>query len=112
MQNMEKIKRNTKEKIRNAMLKIFLGKDTLYLMKHGGAVHFQQSFVINKKVRITTIGGEVFEGVVVDYLYPDWNKSEDDEIIVLDCPTRNDGYEYSTTVPFNMSNIKSAEILS
>lgn len=108
----EKMKRNSKESIKNALLKVFIGKDTLYMLKHGGAAHFQDKLVEDKIVRITTVDGEIFEGLVVDYVYPDINEPEKDETVVLDRPTRNDGYKYLDPVRFNVSDIKSAEIVS
>lgn len=100
----EKMKKNSEEKIKNFLLKALLGKETLYMMKHGGSAHFQQNLVLNKKIRITTIDGKMFEGVVVDYHYPDWSKSEEDEIIVLEDSS-------AASVQFKISNIRSAEII-
>lgn len=61
-----------------------------------------------KKVRIVDIDGEVFEGVVSDYIYPEDNEPEGIAAIdVEDCPQR----PYSG-VSFNEPEIKSIEVIS
>lgn len=63
-----------------------------------------------KKVRIVDAKGLVYEGKVSDYIYPDDNEPEVESIIV-DYPTRNDGYKYENPVEFTAPEIKSIEIL-
>ena len=61
-----------------------------------------------KKVKIMDISGEIFEGVVLDYIYPEDN--EPDGISAIDiekCPQRG-----GRGVSFNETDIKSIEVLS
>lgn len=64
-----------------------------------------------KKIRLVDMEGDVFEGEVGDYIYPDDNEPEGIEGIILDYPVRNDGYKYSNPVQFNAPEIKSIEII-
>lgn len=64
-----------------------------------------------KRVRIVDVDGEIFEGVVGDYIYSEDNEPEGVDAIVLDYPTRNDGYKYQDLIRFNADEIKSIEII-
>lgn len=60
-----------------------------------------------KRVKITCTDGEVFEGTVTDYIYPDDNEPEGIAAIdIEDCPQRP-GRE----VGFNETEIASVEVL-
>lgn len=60
-----------------------------------------------KRVKITCIDGEVFEGTVTDYIYPEDNEPEGIAAIdIEDCPQRP-GRE----VGFNETEIASVEVL-
>lgn len=66
-----------------------------------------------KKVRLVSKEtGRVFEGLASDYIHPDDNEPEEVEGIVLDFPTRNDGFKYQNPVQFNAPEIKSIEVIS
>lgn len=65
-----------------------------------------------KRVRLTDTDGEVFEGEVGNYIFPEDNEPEGIEGIVLDYPKRNDGYKYKDLVLFNATDIKSIEVIS
>lgn len=59
-----------------------------------------------KRVRITDINGEIFEGRVEDYIFPEDNEPEGLESITLyDCPQR------SYPVEFYETDIKSIQII-
>lgn len=61
-----------------------------------------------KKVRITTTDGELFEGVVGDYIYPEDNEPEGLAAIDIHrCPQRPGQW-----VGFNEHEIKSLEIIA
>lgn len=64
-----------------------------------------------KNVRLIDCYGEIFEGVAWDYVYPDDNEPEGIEGIILDYPTRGDGYKYKNPIQFNAPEIKSIEII-
>lgn len=64
-----------------------------------------------KRVCLTDIDGDVFEGVVGDYIYPEDNEPEGVDAIVLDCATKNGWYEYKNPVQFNANEIESIEIV-
>ncbi len=66
----------------------------------------------SKKIRLVDIDGDVYEGKVGDYVFPDDNEPEGVEGIILDDPVRNDGYKYQNPVQFNAPEIKSIEIIS
>lgn len=60
-----------------------------------------------KRVRIIDVDGEIFTGVVSDYIYPEDNEPEGIASIVLeDCPQR------PYLLGMNESDIRSIEILS
>lgn len=59
-----------------------------------------------KRIRITNIYGEVFEGIAEDYIFPEDNEPEGVESITLyDCPQRN------YPVEFYESEIKSIQVI-
>lgn len=64
-----------------------------------------------KKVRIVDIDGEIFEGIVGDYIYPEDNEPKEVEAIVLDYPIRDDGFKYENPVEFTAPEIKSIELI-
>lgn len=60
-----------------------------------------------KKVRIVDIDGEVFEGIVSDYIFPEDNEPEGIAgIDIEDCP-QNPGM----LIGFNETDIKSIEVI-
>ena len=61
-----------------------------------------------KNVRITCTDGEVFTGIVSDYIYPDDNEPEGIAAIDIDdCPQRQ-----GQCISFNENEIKVIEIMS
>ncbi len=64
-----------------------------------------------KNVRLTDVEGEVFEGIVGEYVYPDCNEPEGIEAIVLDYPIKADGTKCLDLIQFNASDIKYIEII-
>lgn len=64
-----------------------------------------------KMIRLTNVDGYVFEGEVGDYIYPDDNEPEGVEGIIIDYPIRNDGYQYSCPVQFNLPDIESIDVI-
>ena len=59
-----------------------------------------------KRVRLTSTDGEIFEGRIEDYVFPEDNKPEGVESITLyDCPQR------PYPVEFYAPNIESIEII-
>lgn len=60
-----------------------------------------------KKVKITDIDGEIFEGIVGDYIYPEDNEPEGIAAIdIYDCPQRPGQW-----IGFNETDIESVEII-
>ncbi len=60
-----------------------------------------------KKVRITDIDGEIFEGIVGDYIFPEDNEPEGISAIdIYDCPQRPGQW-----IGFNETDIESIEII-
>ena len=60
-----------------------------------------------KKIRITDIDGEIFEGIVGDYIYPEDNEPEGIAAIdIYDCPHRPGQW-----IGFNETDIESIEII-
>lgn len=60
-----------------------------------------------KKVRIIDIDGELFEGIVGDYIYPEDNEPEGIAAIdIYDCPQRPGRW-----IGFNETDIESIEII-
>lgn len=60
-----------------------------------------------KRIRITCTDGEIFEGRVSDYIFPDDNEPEGIAAIdIEDCPQRPGQW-----IGFNEDEIKSIEIL-
>lgn len=60
-----------------------------------------------RKIRIIDIDGEIFEGDVTDYFYPEDNEPKGVAGIAIDnCPQRPDMW-----IGFNENEIKSIEIL-
>lgn len=66
---------------------------------------------IGKKVLLTDTDGNQFIGRVGDYVWEDENEEFGCDAIIMDYPTRNDGYRYENPVQFNASEIASIEIL-
>ncbi len=66
-----------------------------------------------KNVRMVCTDGDVFEGFVGDYIFPEDNEPEGIEGIVLDNAKRinNDVCSYDYPVGFNADEIKSIEII-
>ena len=61
-----------------------------------------------KRVRIVDIDGEVFEGTVGDYVYPEDNEPEGIAAIDIEnCPQRP-----GMLIGFNETDIKSIEVIS
>lgn len=61
-----------------------------------------------KRVRIIDIDGELFEGIVGDYVYPEDNNPEGIAAIdIEDCPQRP-----GQLIGFNETDIKSIEVIS
>lgn len=61
-----------------------------------------------KKVRITDIEEQIWEGVVTDYIYPEDNEPEEIESIIIDCKR---GKYIGKPVEFTEREIKSIEII-
>lgn len=60
-----------------------------------------------EKIRLINVKGELFEGVVSDYIYPEDNEPEGISCICIDkCPQRPGEW-----IGFNEDEIKSIEIL-
>ena len=60
-----------------------------------------------KKVKLIDVDGEIFEGIVSDYIYPDDNEPERIAGICLeDCPQRPGQW-----IGFNETDIKSIEVV-
>lgn len=60
-----------------------------------------------KRVKITCMEGEIFEGLVSDYIFPDDNEPEGIAAIdIEDCPQRP-----GQCIGFNENEIESIEIL-
>nr|WP_325302755.1 hypothetical protein [uncultured Dysosmobacter sp.] len=64
-----------------------------------------------KKVRLISKSGRSYEGVVGDYIYPEDNAPEEIEAIIIDKPSRDDGFVYKSPVEFTAPEIKSIEII-
>lgn len=64
-----------------------------------------------EKVRLTSVSGHTFEGIVGDYIFPEDNAPEEIEAIILDYPIRDDGYKYKNPVEFTAKDIQSIEII-
>ncbi len=61
-----------------------------------------------EKVKVTDVDGQTFEGVVLDYIYPEDNEPEGISAIDIEsCPQRD-----GRGVSFNESDIKSIEVIS
>ena len=58
-----------------------------------------------KKIRLVDKDGDIFEGVVGDYIWPDDNDPEIEAIII-------DNPKYPNPMEFNAEEIKSIEIIS
>lgn len=60
-----------------------------------------------KKVKIVDVDGEVFEGIVSDYIYPEDNEPEGVAAIAVEnCPQRPNQW-----IGFNETEIKSIEVI-
>lgn len=60
-----------------------------------------------KTVRITDVAGEIFEGIVGDYIYPEDNEPEGVAAIdIYNCPQRPGQW-----IGFNETDIESIEIV-
>lgn len=64
-----------------------------------------------KHIRLIDVDGDVFEGLVGDYIFPDDNEPEGIEGIVMDYPMQGDGKKSPYLIQFNASDIKSIEII-
>jgi len=64
-----------------------------------------------EKVKLINYDNDVFIGVVGDYIYPEDNKPEGIDAIILDYPIKNGSYKYNNPVAFNSPDIKSIEII-
>lgn len=64
-----------------------------------------------KYVHIIDADGEEFTGRVGDYVWEDENEDFGCDAIILDNPTRGDGYQYENPVQFNSSDIVSIKVL-
>lgn len=64
-----------------------------------------------KRVRLVSRNGQSYEGIVGDYIYPEDNVPEEIEAIIIDNPTRDDGFKYKNPVEFTASEIESIEII-
>ncbi len=64
-----------------------------------------------KYVCIIDTDGEEFTGRVGDYIWEDENEDFGCDAIILDYPTRGDGYQYENPVQINASDIASIKIL-
>lgn len=63
-----------------------------------------------EKVRLIHIHGDVFEGRVGDYIYPEDNEPEGIAAIDIDYPLRN-GKKVNAIIGFNENEIASIEII-
>lgn len=60
-----------------------------------------------KEIRLTNVKGEIFEGVVSDYIYPEDNEPEGIACICIEnCPQRPGKW-----IGFNETDIKSIEVI-
>lgn len=60
-----------------------------------------------KRIKLVDVNGDIFEGFVSDYIYPDDNEPEEiAEICLEDCPQRPGQW-----IGFNETDIKSIEII-
>lgn len=64
-----------------------------------------------KRIKLVNGNGQTFEGIVGDYIYPEDNVPQEIEAIIVNCPTRGDGFKYENPVEFTASEIKSIEII-
>ena len=65
-------------------------------------------FLEGKKIRLKNLKGEIFEGIVSDYIYPEDNEPEGiPGICIENCPQRPGQW-----IGFNEPNIQSIEIIS
>lgn len=64
-----------------------------------------------KKIRLTDIDGDVFEGYASDYTWPDDNIPEGVAAIAMDYPVKNGKIKYKNIVDFNENEIASIEII-
>ncbi|NCE64075.1 hypothetical protein D1159_05615 [Pseudoflavonifractor sp. 524-17] len=64
-----------------------------------------------KLVRLIDMDGDIFEGIVGDYVDPYYNEPEGIAAVILDYPVRGDGYQYANPVQLNAPEIKSIEII-
>lgn len=62
-------------------------------------------------VRLTDIDGDVFEGYVGDYIFPEDNEPEGVESIVLDYPVKNGKTKTHGLIEFYAHDIESIEII-
>lgn len=64
-----------------------------------------------QQIRLTDTDGYTYTGLVSDYVWTDDNDPEE-ESIILDYPTRNDGLKYESPIEFRASEIQSIEVIS
>lgn len=67
-------------------------------------------YLVDKKINLTDIDNNVYTGRVNEYVFPEDNEPEE-ESIVLDRPSRNDGYKFNYLMEFRKSEIKSIEVI-
>lgn len=66
---------------------------------------------LGKRICLIKDDGKEFIGHVGDYVWEDENEDFGCDAIILDNPTRDDGYQYGNPVQFNSSDIASIKIL-
>lgn len=66
---------------------------------------------VGKLVYIIVTDGDGFTGRVGDYVWEDENEDFGCDAIILDYPTRDDGYQYENPTQINSSDIASIKIL-
>ena len=64
-----------------------------------------------KRIKLVSKNGRSYEGIVGDYIYPEDNVPEEIEAIIIDHPTRDDGFRYENPVEFTAPEIESIEVV-
>lgn len=64
-----------------------------------------------KRIKLVSKNGRSYKGIVGDYIYPEDNVPEEIEAIILDRPTRDDGFKYENPVEFTVPEIESIEVI-
>lgn len=65
-----------------------------------------------ERVCLVSTSGEIYEGKVGDYIFPDDNEPEGIEGVILECPIRGNGRKCKYLMQFNATDIKSIEVIS